>query len=44
VKETLEALDMDSSKGMPASEVAQAYRASIHGTRSGTVINARDFS
>lgn len=44
VKETLEALDMDSSKGMPAWEVAQAYRASIHGTRSGTVINARDFS
>jgi len=44
IKETLEALDMDSSSGMPAQQVAQAYRASIAGTRSGTVINARDFA
>lgn len=44
VKETLEALGMDSSSGMPAERVAQAYRASIGGTRSGTVINARDFA
>ena len=44
VKETLEALDMDSSSGMPAKDVAQAYWASIHGTRSGGVINARDFA
>jgi len=43
VKETLEALEMDSSQGMPAQEVAQAYWASLHGTRSGLVINARDF-
>jgi len=44
VKETLEALDMDSSSGMPAQQVAQAYNASIAGTRSGNVINARDFA
>ncbi|MBU5612434.1 short chain dehydrogenase [Geomonas azotofigens] len=43
VKETLEALGMDSSGGMPAQQVAQAYWASIHGTRSGLVINAKDF-
>ena len=44
VKETLEALGMDSSGGMPAERVAQAYRASVAGTRSGNVINARDFA
>lgn len=43
VKETLEALDMDSSGGMASHQVAQAYRASLEGTRSGTVINARDY-
>lgn len=44
VKETLEALGMDTSNGMPAERVAQAYRASVSGTRTGTVINARDFA
>jgi NAD(P)-dependent dehydrogenase (short-subunit alcohol dehydrogenase family) len=44
VKETLEALGMDSSTGMPAERVAQAYRASVEGTRTGTIINARDFA
>ncbi|OGU12521.1 MAG: short chain dehydrogenase [Geobacteraceae bacterium GWC2_58_44] len=44
VKETLEALGMDSSGGMPAERVAQGYRASIAGTRSGNVINAWDFA
>ncbi|HJV34336.1 short chain dehydrogenase [Geomonas sp.] len=44
VKETLEALGMDSSTGMPAERVAQAYRASVAGTRTGTVINAKDFA
>ena len=44
IKETLEALGMDSSSGMPAERVAQAYRSSISGTRSGIVINARDFA
>ena len=44
VKETLEALGMDSSSGMPAERVAQAYRSSVSGTRTGVVINARDFA
>jgi NAD(P)-dependent dehydrogenase (short-subunit alcohol dehydrogenase family) len=44
IKETLEALGMDTSGGMPAERVAQAYRTSIAGTRSGLVINARDFA
>jgi NAD(P)-dependent dehydrogenase (short-subunit alcohol dehydrogenase family) len=44
LKETLEALGMDTSSGMPAERVAQAYRASITGTRSGNIINARDFA
>jgi NAD(P)-dependent dehydrogenase (short-subunit alcohol dehydrogenase family) len=44
IKETLEALGMDTSGGMPAERAAQAYRASINGTRSGNVINARDFA
>jgi NAD(P)-dependent dehydrogenase (short-subunit alcohol dehydrogenase family) len=44
VKETLEALGMDTAMGMPAERVAQAYRSSVAGTRSGLVINARDFA
>jgi len=44
VKETLEALGMDTSIGIPAEKVAQAYRSSVTGTRSGLVINARDFA
>ena len=44
VKETLEALGMDTSSGMPAERVAQAYRSSVTGTRNGVVINARDFA
>lgn len=44
VKETLLALGMDTSLGIPAERVAQAYRSSISGARSGIVINARDFA
>jgi len=44
VKETLEALGMDTSIGMPAERVAQAYRSSVSGSRSGLIINARDFA
>jgi len=44
VKETLEALGMDTSIGMPAERVAQAYRSSVSGTRNGLIINARDFA
>jgi NAD(P)-dependent dehydrogenase (short-subunit alcohol dehydrogenase family) len=44
VKETLEALGMDTSIGIPAERVAQAYRSSVSGSRSGIIINARDFA
>ncbi|MCM0081725.1 short chain dehydrogenase [Geomonas sp. Red32] len=44
VKETLVALGMDTSGGMPAERVAHAYLASLTGTRSGVVINARDYA
>jgi len=44
VRETMQALGMNGSSGMPAERVAQAYLASISGTRSGNVINARDFA
>jgi len=44
VKETLEALGMDTSLGMPAERVALAYRTSLEGQMSGKVIDARDFA
>jgi NAD(P)-dependent dehydrogenase (short-subunit alcohol dehydrogenase family) len=44
VKETLEALNMDTAGGMPADKVALAYRAALTGTRNGIIINARDFA
>lgn len=44
VKETLEALAMDSSSGMPVERVARAYQSSMVGTFTGRVINARDFA
>ncbi|GFO69129.1 short chain dehydrogenase [Geomonas limicola] len=44
VKETLLALGMDTAIGMPSERVAEAYRSSISGARSGIVINARDFA
>ncbi len=41
VKETMEAMGMDSSSGLPAAVVAKAYLASVEGTMSGAVIDAR---
>lgn len=41
VKETLVALKMDPSSGMPADEVAKAYAQSVEGSASGEVIDAR---
>lgn len=43
VKETMEAMGMDSSKGMPAEKVALAYRESVEGKRNGEIIDVRDF-
>lgn len=42
VKETMEAIGMDSTAGMPASVVARAYVASVEGTQTGTVLDVRD--
>lgn len=44
VKETMEAMGMDSSKGMPASRVALSYKESVEGKRNGEVLDARDFA
>lgn len=44
VKETLVALGMDASRGMPAALVAKAYAESVEGTKNGVVIDARSFS
>jgi len=43
VKETMQAMGMDSSEGMPAEQVAQAYRASIMGQHNGEVLDVRQF-
>jgi NAD(P)-dependent dehydrogenase (short-subunit alcohol dehydrogenase family) len=39
VKETLEAMGMDNSKGMPAEKVALAYKEGVEGQRNGEVID-----
>jgi NAD(P)-dependent dehydrogenase (short-subunit alcohol dehydrogenase family) len=44
VKETLEALGMESSAGMPADRVALAYKASAEGAYTGRVLDPRDFA
>ena len=44
VKETLEAMGRDSSSGMPATQVARAYVASVEGTMSGSVLDVRNLS
>jgi NAD(P)-dependent dehydrogenase (short-subunit alcohol dehydrogenase family) len=41
ITETLIALKMDQSLGMPAAQVAQAYVASVEGTATGRVIDTR---
>ena len=44
VKETMVILGMDSSSGMPADQVAFAYRESVEGRRNGEILNVRDFA
>ena len=41
VKETLVALKMNPSSGMPADEVAKAYAQSVEGSATGEIIDAR---
>ena len=43
VSETLKAMGMDPSGGMPAAEVARAYLEAVAGSRNGQVIDARSF-
>lgn len=43
VSETLAAMGMDPSGGMPAAQVAKAYVQSVEGQSSGEVIDARTF-
>jgi NAD(P)-dependent dehydrogenase (short-subunit alcohol dehydrogenase family) len=43
VSETLTAMGMDPSGGMPAEQVARAYLAAVEGTQNGATIDARDF-
>lgn len=42
VAETLEEMGRDPSEGMPAAEVARAYRAAVEGEMSGQVLDARE--
>lgn len=44
VSETLAAMGMDPSGGMPAAEVAAVYLASVEGSETGTVLDARVFA
>ena len=41
VKETLVAMNMNPSSGMPADEVAKAYARSVEGGATGEIIDAR---
>jgi NAD(P)-dependent dehydrogenase (short-subunit alcohol dehydrogenase family) len=43
VKETMEAMGMDSSEGMPADQTALAYKESVEGLRNGEVLDVRQF-
>ena len=43
VVETLIALGMDTSDGMPAAQVALAYKESVEGQRSGEILDVRNF-
>jgi len=44
VKETMEAMGMASTGGMPAAKVALAYKESVEGKRNGEVLNVIDFA
>jgi NAD(P)-dependent dehydrogenase (short-subunit alcohol dehydrogenase family) len=44
VKETMEAVGMDSSEGMPADQTVLAYQESVEGPRNGEALDVRHFS
>ena len=43
VRETLEAMGRDGSGGLPAATVARAYVESVEGTRTGEILDVREF-
>jgi NAD(P)-dependent dehydrogenase (short-subunit alcohol dehydrogenase family) len=44
VKETMEAMGMDSTHGMPAAKVALAYKESVESLRNGEILDLRKFA
>ncbi len=44
VKETMEAMGMDSTHGMPADQTALTYKESVEGQRTGEVLDIRSFA
>ena len=44
VSETLVAMGRDGAAGMPAAQVARAYVESVEGSRTGEVLDAREFA
>jgi NAD(P)-dependent dehydrogenase (short-subunit alcohol dehydrogenase family) len=44
VKETMEAMGMDSTHGMPAAKVALAYKESVESLRNGEILDVRKFA
>ena len=44
VKETMEAMGMDSTHGMPAAKVALAYKESVESLRNGEILDVREFA
>ena len=44
VKETMEAMGMDSTHGMPAAKVALAYKDSVESLRNGEILDVRKFA
>jgi NAD(P)-dependent dehydrogenase (short-subunit alcohol dehydrogenase family) len=44
VRETLEKMGMDPATGMPAADVAKAYKAAVEGEYHGETLDVRDFS
>lgn len=44
VRETMEMLGMDSTRGMPSEKVALAYKEAVESQRNGEVLDVRDFA
>jgi NAD(P)-dependent dehydrogenase (short-subunit alcohol dehydrogenase family) len=44
IRETMESMGMEASGGMPASNAAKAYKESVEGSRTGEILDVRDFA